>query len=276
MLRAGASSSRAARAAGRKAADSAGGPMEHFNHDFQLAWLASLSAPGPAILDFGCGKGEVVVEGLRRELDIWGVDVYREGGYRAFAEATGLLGGRIKAITDGRIPFADGRFDVVLSNQVFEHVEPLGELLGEIRRVLKPGGALLAIFPTRECLVECHVNMPLVHRFRPGRCRTTYARALTALGFGLGKGRPTRAERASATLRELDEGTCYRSVAQVERLCSGRFEVKFIEDRWLRARLAGHRRLQALAPLASWGPLAPLSRRLVRSLGETVLEARAR
>ncbi len=42
-----------------------------------------------------------------------------------------------------RLPFADERFDVVVSTQMLEHVQEPGEVLGEIHRVLRPGGVLL-------------------------------------------------------------------------------------------------------------------------------------
>jgi SAM-dependent methyltransferase len=38
-----------------------------------------------------------------------------------------------------RIPFADNTFDIIVSDQVFEHVQNWSEALTEIKRVLKPG-----------------------------------------------------------------------------------------------------------------------------------------
>jgi hypothetical protein len=38
------------------------------------------------------------------------------------------------------LPFADGRFDVVLCSHVLEHVSDAGRALDEIHRVLRPGG----------------------------------------------------------------------------------------------------------------------------------------
>jgi len=46
-----------------------------------------------------------------------------------------------------RLTFADHRFDGVLSFDVLEHVPDFRSALGEIARVLKPGGYLLASFP---------------------------------------------------------------------------------------------------------------------------------
>lgn len=46
------------------------------------------------------------------------------------------------------LPFADDRFDVVLFTEVLEHlVVPPSVVLPELRRVLRPGGALLASVP---------------------------------------------------------------------------------------------------------------------------------
>ena len=46
-----------------------------------------------------------------------------------------------------KLPFADGSFDLVTANMVFEHVEAPLPLLMEIRRVLKPGGRLIVLTP---------------------------------------------------------------------------------------------------------------------------------
>lgn len=52
------------------------------------------------------------------------------------------------AFYDGtKFPFEDGEFDSVLANQVFEHVFNPDEFLGEVNRVLKPGGMFLMTVP---------------------------------------------------------------------------------------------------------------------------------
>lgn len=45
------------------------------------------------------------------------------------------------------LSFADGSFDTVISSDVFEHVSDIGAALSECRRVLRPGGRMLATFP---------------------------------------------------------------------------------------------------------------------------------
>jgi SAM-dependent methyltransferase len=45
------------------------------------------------------------------------------------------------------IPFADDRFDIVYSSNVLEHVEKLDALMGEMKRVLRPGGIAVHLLP---------------------------------------------------------------------------------------------------------------------------------
>jgi SAM-dependent methyltransferase len=50
---------------------------------------------------------------------------------------------------DGRhIPLADGSVDAIFSSNVLEHIEDLSTILGEFRRVLKPGGLGVHAMPT--------------------------------------------------------------------------------------------------------------------------------
>jgi SAM-dependent methyltransferase len=54
------------------------------------------------------------------------------------------------------LPFADGAFDKVLMLEVIEHFpsDAVGGLLGEIRRVLRPGGGLVLSTPRRRALTN--------------------------------------------------------------------------------------------------------------------------
>ncbi len=59
------------------------------------------------------------------------------------------------AFQDGEIPhqdlsalsYADHSFDLVLCNELFEHISNLPLALGEVKRVLRPAGRLIATFP---------------------------------------------------------------------------------------------------------------------------------
>jgi SAM-dependent methyltransferase len=53
----------------------------------------------------------------------------------------------VVADLDGGLPFPSESFDAVSANQVLEHVRDLIALVGEVHRVLRPGGVLVAHVP---------------------------------------------------------------------------------------------------------------------------------
>jgi 2-polyprenyl-3-methyl-5-hydroxy-6-metoxy-1,4-benzoquinol methylase len=138
----------------------------HVNYRYLLHWAEAFESktPGARILDYGCGSGEVVAEGRRQGLNIYGVEIFY-GGSKAKQEVErlGLLGDEIRMIKDGKLSFDDECFDVVLSNQVFEHVEDLDAVLSEIERVMKKGAVLLCLFPGDDVIREGHIGIPFVH-----------------------------------------------------------------------------------------------------------------
>lgn len=97
---------------------------------------------GESLLDIGCAGGANTEAFLRRGLDAWGIDICRY-----MIEQTPHAQGRLKcAGADDLSVFADCYFDVVHSNQVFEHVpeDRCEAMFAELRRVLRPGGKLFA------------------------------------------------------------------------------------------------------------------------------------
>jgi len=72
-----------------------------------------------------------------QELDAWGCDVFYEGGDSS-SQIPVELRPYIRRMAGDANPYDDVSFDVVLSNQVFEHVPDMEAALIEIARVLKP------------------------------------------------------------------------------------------------------------------------------------------
>jgi SAM-dependent methyltransferase len=60
-----------------------------------------------------------------------------------------LLRGRVLAGNLESLPFDDGAFDLVTANMVVEHLSNPAAALGEINRVLRPGGRLIFHTPNR-------------------------------------------------------------------------------------------------------------------------------
>src|SRR5690349_10088451 len=77
---------------------------------------------GGRILDYGCGFGAMVALGRQRGLDIWGADTFSGNYARWSAAVPPNVKDRVHKIEHGRADFPDSHFDLVLTNQVLEHV----------------------------------------------------------------------------------------------------------------------------------------------------------
>jgi len=105
------------------------------------------------VLDFGAGRGKWadVEKGYRLELttlrgkcrEVVGVDVDEA------VLSNPLVDKSVVAKPSERLPFEDASFDLILSWAVFEHVDDAQFVAGELARVLKPGGWICAVTPSK-------------------------------------------------------------------------------------------------------------------------------
>jgi SAM-dependent methyltransferase len=58
------------------------------------------------------------------------------------------------------LPFDDNTFDLIISEQVLEHVMDQVGLLRELHRVMRPGGCAVHVFPGRYSPIEPHIYVP--------------------------------------------------------------------------------------------------------------------
>jgi sterol 24-C-methyltransferase len=123
----------------------------------QLGRALALPA-GRLTLDAGCGQGGVALRlaeefGLRVE----GVDILPTDIRRASRKATRRGAGdrvRFQVMDYGRLRFPDGHFDGAYTMETLVHAPDSAAVLGELHRVLKPGGRLVlfeySLAPRRE------------------------------------------------------------------------------------------------------------------------------
>lgn len=101
------------------------------------------------VLDYGCGSGYGSAWMSKIATCVDAVDVAED----AIAHAQSQFSQenlRFRSIDPiAQLPFPDNSFDTVLSFQVFEHVTNVDHYLGEICRVLAPGGTLILVTPDR-------------------------------------------------------------------------------------------------------------------------------
>jgi ubiquinone/menaquinone biosynthesis C-methylase UbiE len=116
--------------------------------DFALRreFLRQAVTSGMRALDIGCGAGEFTAELADAGAQAVGADV-AEGALRRARDAHPGIEFELVPI-DGRLPFADNRFELVWASEVIEHVADTARWLSELRRVLTPGGTLLITTPS--------------------------------------------------------------------------------------------------------------------------------
>jgi SAM-dependent methyltransferase len=236
--------------------------------------------PGVRVLDYGCGDGALVRMLRALGVEAFGADVFYEGGSYAEAQVNELVQSGIlrKIEDDGRTPFADGFFDLVVSNQVFEHVEDLRLVLDELDRILKPDGTMLHHFPSREVIREGHIGIPLAHRLPRGPFRNLYTRALRTVGIGSFKQGESPAEWTREKLKWIDAYCFYRPYADIRSVFLERHAMRHREIDYCRFRAADRpilRRLLAIERLRglyerTFRRLAFMSIELCRSAGSAV------
>lgn len=101
-----------------------------------------VGGPGRKVLDLGCRDGALTSRYAQGN-EVVGVDADRE----ALAEAEKLGIETRWADLDEPLPFEDASFDVVVAGELLEHLRDPGRLVGEVLRVLRPGGTFVASVP---------------------------------------------------------------------------------------------------------------------------------
>lgn len=94
-------------------------------------------------------------------------------------------GYRFRLVEGTDLPFADGQFDVVLTNHVIEHVgdeNAQRRHLAEVRRVMRAGAVGYLAVPNRWMLVEPHYRLAFLS-WLPRTWRSPYLRAMRKGNF---------------------------------------------------------------------------------------------
>lgn len=116
----------------------------------KVVGLARLQ-PGESVLDVGCGTGTLAIAAKRlveAKGEVHGIDASPEMIARARKKAmkAGIDVVFKNAVAEA-LPFPNAQFDAVLASMVIHHLpsEARQQCAREMRRVLKPGGRLLAV-----------------------------------------------------------------------------------------------------------------------------------
>jgi ubiquinone/menaquinone biosynthesis C-methylase UbiE len=121
--------------------------------------------PGGLWLDLGCGSGDLVAQ-LADSVptaEFVGVDPQPWQRWQDLVAAHRRLRLHQGKFDDLPGLLGEASVDVLVCNQVYEHVESVPELLQMIHRMLKPGGICYFAGPNLLWPIEPHVYWPIVH-----------------------------------------------------------------------------------------------------------------
>lgn len=131
-------------------------------HILEAAGFAG--ARGRKVLEIGCGLGTDGVQFARAGADYTGVDLTEAAvdlARRNFAWRD--LAGEFRTADAESLDFADDTFDLVYSHGVLHHTPDTERAVGEVRRVLKPGGRAVVMLYHRDSL-NYRLNIGLLRR----------------------------------------------------------------------------------------------------------------
>ena len=146
--------------------------------DANLANIEALLDKGSdhSLLDVGCDDGERTLAFARAigTSKLSGVEIVPERAVEAQARGITVL----QADLNEPLPYADQSFDVVVNNQVIEHLADTDMFVAEIVRVLRPGGYAVT---STENLASWHNVFALTLGWQPFSLSNVSA---TRLGLG--------------------------------------------------------------------------------------------
>lgn len=174
---------------------------------------------GVQVLDAGCGTGEYTVGLARAGFRVTGIDYAAGMLTRARSKLATTPKGSVSlrmASLDRPLPFGDAAFDHAILVSVLQAVANPPLTLGELWRVLRPGGTLVVVHYPRPPLHD----LPLL-----GEVRARLARSGTRGPFAFGM-------VAAKSWAERSGGTRYWTVEELERLLvDGRYRIVSVASR---------------------------------------------
>ena len=146
--------------------------FDSLDNFFDTAQLKKLIPPEATILDIGCYLGGKSIRWLEKfhGKEVFGIDI--DPQYIAVAKELARernLQAHFQVNYAEDLDFDDDYFDVIITENTFEHVQDLNKVMSECSRVLRKGGLLVVMFPSFWGPVSHHLDLvtrtPFLHWF---------------------------------------------------------------------------------------------------------------
>ncbi|MDJ0904992.1 MAG: class I SAM-dependent methyltransferase [Woeseiaceae bacterium] len=126
-----------------------------------LELLTDLDLATLDCVDIGCGSGGISYHLAPAFRSVTGVDPEPWQRWQEFTDKRSNLSFVESSIES--LGIDDDSVDVVICNQVYEHVPSPTQLIAQIHRILKPGGVCYFAGPNLLYPIEPHVHWPFIH-----------------------------------------------------------------------------------------------------------------
>jgi SAM-dependent methyltransferase len=136
------------------------GEQEELENTGMLQYVTESEIEDGLVLDLGSKDGRKT---RSTATEVVAVDI--DFGDRVEAEHLTFVRGDAR-----QLPFLPNSFDVIIADQLLEHVRDIEAVVGEIARVLKPGGTTYVAFPHRFAPTRPH-DLPRWFSMLPRRVR---------------------------------------------------------------------------------------------------------
>lgn len=109
--------------------------------EWELAQVVTFFPPGCRVLEVGAGAGWQAKRLAEQGFSVTAIDI-AQSRYNRMQEW------EVIDYDGHHIPLPDASIDVIFSSNVLEHIPHIEEFMGEMRRVLRPGGVAVHVMPT--------------------------------------------------------------------------------------------------------------------------------
>jgi ubiquinone/menaquinone biosynthesis C-methylase UbiE len=123
--------------------------------------FVSVSLEKTAWLDIGCGSGDIAATIAPYVKSIIGIDPEPWARWFELQKVNPNLQFLSESIEN--LSCSDNSTDMVVCNQVYEHISNPQSLIAEIYRILKPGGYCYFAGPNLLFPIEPHIYLPFLH-----------------------------------------------------------------------------------------------------------------